>query len=399
MGWLKQVPLVLLVTACALWLWLAYVPAARPMLEGWGVLSRLEGWGVPLPQPGGNAAEGARPAAGGPPGGGRGPVTVLAERPGIGIANDRVTAIGTGQAARSVAVSAPVAGRIAEVRVASGQKVGEGDLLVRLENEAETIAVERARLVLDDETARRARVARLQASGAATELQITEAELALRQATLALRQAEFDLSRRDILAPIDGWVGILRAEPGQQLGAGASVTRIDDRSAILVDFRVPERFVGQIATGDEVSARPLALRDGALTGQITAIDNSVDETSRTLLVEARLENSEDRLRAGMAFEISLSLPGEQYVSINPLSVQWGSDGAFVWQVKDGKAGRVPIRIIQRSAEAVLVEGQLSPEDPVVTEGVQALRPGAEVTIRPSDETADRAAEAKPATRG
>lgn len=399
MGWLKQVPLVLLVTAGALWLWLAYVPAARPMLEGWGVLSRLEGWGVPLPQAEGNAAEGNRPAAGGPPGGGRGPVTVLAERPGIGIANDRVTAIGTGQAARSVAVSAPVAGRILEVRVASGQKVRQGDLLVRLENEAETIAVERARLVLDDETARRARVARLQSSGAATELQITEAELALRQATLALRQAEFELSRRDILAPIDGWVGILRAEPGQQLGAGAAVTRIDDRSSILVDFRVPERFVGQIATGDEVAARPLALRDGTLTGRITAIDNSVDETSRTLLLEARLDNSEDRLRAGMAFEISLSLPGEEYVSINPLSVQWGSDGAFVWRIKDGKAGRVPIRIIQRSAEAVLVEGALSPDDPVVTEGVQALRPGAEVTIRPTDETADRAAEARPATRG
>lgn len=399
MGWLKQVPLVLLVTAGALWLWLAYVPAARPMLEGWGVLSRLEGWGVPLPQAEGNAAEANRPAAGGPPGGGRGPVTVLAERPGIGIANDRVTAIGTGQAARSVAVSAPVAGRILEVRVASGQKVRQGDLLVRLENEAETIAVERARLVLDDETARRARVARLQSSGAATELQITEAELALRQATLALRQAEFELSRRDILAPIDGWVGILRAEPGQQLGAGAAVTRIDDRSAILVDFRVPERFVGQIATGDEVAARPLALRDGTLTGRITAIDNSVDETSRTLLLEARLDNSEDRLRAGMAFEISLSLPGEEYVSINPLSVQWGSDGAFVWRIKDGKAGRVPIRIIQRSAEAVLVEGALSPDDPVVTEGVQALRPGAEVTIRPTDETADRAAEARPATRG
>jgi len=399
MGWLKQVPLVLLVTAGAFWLWIAYVPAARPMLEGWGVLSRLEGWGVPLPQPGENAAGGARPAAGGPPGGGRGPVTVLAERPGIGIANDRVTAIGTGQAARSVAVSTPVAGRILEVRVASGQKVREGDLLVRLENEAETIAVERARLVLDDETARRARVARLQGSGAATELQITEAELSLRQATLALRQAEFELSRRDILAPIDGWVGILRAEPGQQLGTGAAVTRIDDRSAILVDFRVPERFVGQITTGDEVAARPLALRDGGLTGTITAIDNSVDETSRTLLVEARLDNSEDRLRAGMAFEVSLSLPGEEFVSINPLSVQWGSDGAFVWQVKDGKAGRVPIRIIQRSAEAVLVEGALSPEDPVVTEGVQALRPGAEVTIRATDETADRAAEAKPATRG
>ncbi|MFV0490324.1 MAG: efflux RND transporter periplasmic adaptor subunit [Pseudorhodobacter sp.] len=386
MGWLKQLLVVLILAAGAFWLWLAYVPSARPMLAASGVAARLESWGIPLPTA--NGAEASANAPAGRGGGGRPAISVLASPPGTVIADDRVTAIGTGEAARSVAVSAQVAGRIEEVFTRSGQRVDQGDLLIRLENEAETIAVERARLVLEDEETRSARITRLQGSGVASETQITEAELALRQARLALRQAEFDLSRRNITAPIDGWVGILRAEPGQQVSPADPITRIDDRSAILVDFRIPERFVGRIAVEDALIARPLALRDTELDGRITAIDNRVDDSSRTILIEATLENTADRLRPGMAFEILLSLPGESFLSVDPLSVQWGSDGAYVWRIRDNKAERAPIRIVQRNADAVLVEGNLVPDDQIVTEGVQSLRPGAAVSVHPPRQSPD-----------
>lgn len=382
MGRFRQVFLVLLLLVGACWLWLSYIPSARPFLDAAGIGPRLESWGVPLPRPhSAEAAPGPRRSADG-----QRAVAVLATPPGQVMADDRVSAIGTGEALRSIAISAQVAGRIQEVLVRSGQKVQRGDLLIRLENEAETIAMERARLVLEDERVRAARISRLQDAGVASETQITESELALRQARLALRQAAFELSRRDITAPIDGWLGILRAEPGQQLTPSDTITRIDDRSAILVDFRVPERFVGRITVQDALTARPLAQRGVALPGEITAIDNRVDDSSRTIRIEARLDNADDRLRPGMAFEIRLSVPGESHLSVDPLAVQWGSDGAFVWRIRDQRAEPVPVRIVQRNADAVLIEGQLAPQDQIVTEGVQALRPGTMVEIHPPRQT-------------
>ncbi|MEY3309580.1 MAG: hypothetical protein RLZZ413_3618, partial [Pseudomonadota bacterium] len=71
-------------------------------------------------------------------------------------------------------------------------------------------------------------------------------------------------------------------------------------------------------------------------------------------------------------------------AVDPLSIQWGADGAFVWAARDGKALRLPIRILQRNSDAVLVEGDFQPDDLVVTEGVQALRPGSEVQLAPQD---------------
>ena len=86
----------------------------------------------------------------------------------------------------------------------------------------------------------------------------------------------------------------------------------------------------------------------------------------------------------MALRMSLAFTGESHPAVDPLSIQWGADGAFVWAVRDGKALRLPIRILQRNSDAVLVEGDFQSGDLVVTEGVQALRPGSEVQLAPQD---------------
>jgi RND family efflux transporter MFP subunit len=303
---------------------------------------------------------------------------VVAGPPGQGEVNDRVNSIGTGEALRSVSVVPQVGGTLAEVAVQSGQRVAEGEVLARLVREAEQITLERATLVLEDAQARNERVRRLQASGAASDVQIREADLALRQAELALRQAQFELDRRLVRAPIAGWVGIVTAEAGGQVTSGSEITRIDDRSALLVEFRLPERFVAQVGVGKPVTVRPLAQEDLTLQGRIDAIDNRVDATSRTIRVQARIENADDSLRAGMAFVIEVELAGEAYPSVDPLAIQWGREGSFVWVVRAGKAARVPVRIVQRSAKAVLVRAAFEPGDLVIAEGVQRLRPGAAV---------------------
>jgi RND family efflux transporter MFP subunit len=120
-------------------------------------------------------------------------------------------------------------------------------------------------------------------------------------------------------------------------------------------------------------------------GRLTAVDNVVDRASRTLRVQAVVDNAEDRLREGMAFEVTMDFPGETYPSVDALAVQWSSTGAFVWKIEDGKAQRVPVVIRQRNPDRVLVDGALSAGDQVVIEGVQTLRPGAEV--RPADDAA------------
>jgi len=371
----KQAILSLLILCGALWAAAIWVPGAAASMRGAGLGPVLDRIGI---------AEGPAPAApaGRAPGGGSGggPM-VIAEAPGLGRIADSVGAIGDGRAQHSVSVLPKTPGRVAAVLVQSGQRVEAGQVLLRLDDEAEQIALERARLVLDDARDRAERVSRLRGAGASTDLQIREAELALRQSELAVRQAEFDLSQRQILAPIAGWIGIISTEVGAQVGTSTEIVQIDDRSVLLVDFRLPERMVGRVSLGDTVQAQPLADGQGPIEGQISAIDNRVDPASRTLRVQARLENPDDRLRAGMAFAIRIALPGETAPSVGSLAVQWSREGAYVWVVREGRAVRVGVRILQRAETEVLVDAAFEPGDLVIVEGVQSVRPGAPVRVQ------------------
>jgi RND family efflux transporter MFP subunit len=257
-------------------------------------------------------------------------------------------------------------------------------VIAELDAEQAELALERAKLVYEDAQATLTRLERLAGSGATTDLQRQEAELARRTAELALATAERDLADHRLVAPIAGFVGLIEVQVGDLVTSATVVTRIEDRSSLIVDFRVPERVATLVRPGDALTAAPVSSPGTVLDGRITAVDNRVDETSRSLRVQAQIGNEGDRLRAGMAFRIALEFTGADYPAVDPLAIQWGAEGAYVWIVRAGKAARLPIRILQRNAKAVLVEAALETGDLVVTEGVQALRPGAAVEVAGSE---------------
>ncbi len=370
MSVIRQLLLGALVLGAAVFIWISYVPEARPLLERIGVLSLL---GIEDEQPqGAQSADDARPASG--------PVRVKVSPVQATVRADEVTAIGDGRALRSVTVRSDTVGKITDIALKAGNRVEEGAVMIRLENEAEAIALERAQITLDNAISEAERVKQLQRTGAVTEVRAREVELALRTAELGLRQAQFDLGQRRIIAPVSGWVGLIDIEVGDRVTAQEALISITDRSGILIDFRVPERVISGIKIGLPVKVMPLGLRDLSLQGEISAIDTVVDRASRTLRVQARVDNADDLLRVGMAFKVSLSFPGETLLSVDPLALQWSSDGAFVWVMRDGKAQPVNVTIRQRNSDQVLIEGMLTPGEQVVTEGVQNLRPGTEIIV-------------------
>lgn len=375
MSLIKQTFLSLVAVAAALALWIAFVPSAQPMLDRMGVLGLL---GI---EPAANGQQ----AAGGGGFGPRGPAKVVLDGVTRDVLSQRVSAIGDGRALRSVDVRAERTGSVRAVEVVSGQYVEEGAIMVRLEDRAEVIALERARLMQADAEDELRRLTTLGDSGAVTTVRIREAELALQTAILAIRQAEVDLDQTVVTAPISGWLGLVDVEHGDRLTAQDVIGVLTDRSQITIDFRVPERVIGALEVGMEVQVRSMSGVPIPVSGRLTAIDNVVDRSSRTLRVQAALDNESDRLREGMAFEVTVDVAGQAYPSVDALAVQWSSQGSFVWRVQGGKAQRVPVVIRQRNPDRVLVEGDLSEGDMVVIEGVQTLRPGADVA--PANEAA------------
>lgn len=375
MSLFKQTLLSLVALVMALAVWIMFVPSAQPMLDRIGVY-RLLGM-----EPAAPVAQGAGGGGFGP----GGPAKVVLDTVTEQVLSQRVSAIGDGRALRSVSVRSERTGSVRAVEVTSGQFVEAGAVMIRLEDRAEVIALERARLMLADAEDELQRLTQLGDSGAVTAVRIREAELAVQNAKLAIRQAEVDLEQTVVTAPIAGWLGLVEVQMGDRLSAQDVVGVLTDRSQITIDFRVPERAISALEPGMAVQLRSMSGVPVPVPGKLTAVDNVVDRASRTLRVQAVVDNSSDMLREGMAFEVTMDFPGKTYPSVDALAVQWSSTGSFVWLAREGKVQRVPVVIRQRNPDRVLVEGELKAGDAVVIEGVQTLRPGAEVV--PASEAA------------
>jgi RND family efflux transporter MFP subunit len=370
-----QLVAIALIGAVAVPLSARFVPGTHPWLDRAGLLSPLQALGI-TPT---DAEDGT---AGGPGGRPNAEIQVVALPVGRLPREDVVSVIGSGRGVAAVDLSFAVSGQITRILAQPGDQVAAGTLVAELDTAAAQLSVDRARLVLQDAQRRVDRFDQLARSGTATDLQRQEAELALRTAELELKTAERALQDHRLSAPVAGFVGLIEAQVGDNVSSSTIITSVEDRSALLLDFRVPERLAPLIGPGDPVSATAISMTGSRAEGRITAVDNRVDEASRTLRVQARIPNPDDRFRSGMAFRIDLAFQGTDHPAVDPLAIQWGSEGAFVWVVREGKATRQPITIIQRNAETVLVEADFADGDLVVSEGVNLLRPGATVTVAP-----------------
>lgn len=398
-GIVKQVAVSLLVLAVGFGLWVKFAPGSAAVLEKWGIGSAQ---GAAAPGPGAAAqtpgaptpeAKTGAPAAGAQGGGRRGGgarvATVVVKPAGREILNDRVAALGTAAARASVIVVPQSGGRLTEVLIGSGAEVTAGQVIAKLDDSAEAIAFDKAKLARDDALRAKERNDALVKSKAVAAAQSDVVDLAAKVAELSLRSAERDLDNRVIKAPIAGRVGILDVQVGAEVTVQTVIATIEDASVLRVDFYLPERLGGQVKVGDAVQMVAVARPQEALEGRVTALDNQVDAASGSFRVQAELDNAKGVLRAGMTLSVSLKFAGDAFVSVDPLSVQWGSGGAYVWRVVEARAQKAMVRIVQRNTETVLVAGDLAEGDLVVSEGLDGLKDGAEVRIAGAP-AADRA---------
>lgn len=364
MSYWKQavVPLVLLFVATFGWFYFDHQPASAPAGQAGGA-------------PGGGSGGGPNRIPGLIGGGAVNVVTAPVETDRVG---DTVTALGTATAVRSVVIYPRVAGIVADVMFKPGEEVAEGAPLLRLDDDEEQANADRARIQFAQARAAFERSQSLAQSKTISNVALSDAEMTAQLAENQVRIAEIAVSRRLVTAPFAGIVGLTDVSIGDLLSNTTAITTLDDLSIVRVSFEVPERLSARVTQGQTMTARAQALPGSEFSGAITGIDNHVDETTRTLKLEAELENTEQVLKAGMAIAVMLTFDSEEELAVPSLAVQWDRKGSFVWKVADGAARRADVAIVSRESGVVVVKGDVRAGDRVVVEGLLRLREGAKV---------------------
>lgn len=260
-----------------------------------------------------------------------------------------IEAVGTSRARRSVTLYPEVVGTVLQMPANAGEPVSAGEVLLELDDEDARMALRLAEVSLT-EAQRVARQYRNTAgSGALSPSVIEESRAAVDAAMIERDRARLALADHRLTAPFDGHLGMSEIDPGARVTSDTPIFTLDDRQMLLVDFAVPENFLGQITRGQSITVRPWSAGplDASGTGEVMSVGSRVDPATRTFTVRAGIDNSDDRLRPGQSFRVSLELRGSDYPVVPGTALQWGGDGAYVWVIDEGVARQRFTSVIER----------------------------------------------------
>lgn len=323
-----------------------------------------------------------------------------------------IPATGHVQAYNSVSLRPQVTAVLEKVHFANGQEVQKGDLLFTLDQRPFQLALNKALANLSGNRAKAsqaqrdsARYQNLAGSGAVSRDDFEQK--ATTQASTAsdatANQAAADIARQDlsyctIRAPFSGRMGARLKDEGNLAVANQDVLAVINQiEPIRVVFSVPEKYLPAIRERQDAAALRARAAAPGLPGEewgtVTMYDNTVDQDTGMVNVEARFENRERRLWPGQYVNVDLELALETGRVVVPArAVTRGPDGSLVFVAKADNTVQVrPVTKGRRLGDDVIIEQGLAAGETVVTDGQLGLYPGATVIPATSPDEARAAA--------
>ena len=295
-----------------------------------------------------------------------------------------LSAVGTINPVQGATISAELPGIVSEIGFESGTPVEKGQLLVKLDASAE-----QAQLRSAQADAELAKADFERARDLAQRKVISTAELDAAAAKYTQRQAAVDniqsiIDKKEIRAPFAGIAGIREVNPGQMVQPGDKLLTLQALDRVYVDFALPQQQLSDVTVGLPVLVTTDAIEGREFEGKLTAINSAVDPATRTVALQATLDNPDRVLRAGMFARARVVLPAKQLTLYIPETAvayaPYGNSVYLIEQIKDEKSGKEYLGLRQqfiRTGEArgdfVAVTEGLKEGDQVVSTGVFKLR--------------------------
>ena len=302
--------------------------------------------------------------------------------------------VGSLDATNGINVAAEVSGVIKEIVFTSGERVEQGSVLIRLDDAVDRAALDALR------AERRLAEIKFNRSKDLLKKQVTskseydEAYATYEAALARVAEQEAVISKKVIRAPFSGLLGISQVDIGQFLEPGDHIVSLQALDPIHVDYTLPERYLPQVAVGQEVHVRVEAMPDEVFRGKVSAIDADVNRVTRTLKIRATLSNSEQRLRPGMFAEVqTLHAESQPVLTIPRTAVSYNTYGDFVFLIAQQQDGSLRVKRHQvvtgesRAGRIAILQG-VEAGDRVVRAGLVKLREGMPIKIDNSVELQD-----------
>ncbi|MBI4963018.1 MAG: efflux RND transporter periplasmic adaptor subunit [Desulfomonile tiedjei] len=310
--------------------------------------------------------------------------------------------IGKTVAREVVSIQPQVSGRITEIHFADGADLKTGDPLftidprpyeAQLASAEATLAEKKA--ALDLAKTQFARYAELLQTNSVSQQEYDQrkntqdmAEAQVQQSQAAVETARLNLDYCSIRSPIDGRAGQRLVDIGNVVAANTgSLLVIQRLNPIYADFTVTESELTAVQRNMNRGALKVEVRlpeepDKSREGELSFLDNAVQESTGTVKLRATIPNKDHYFWPGRFVKVRLVLNTLHGAVLVPAAApQMSAKGQFVYVVKEDSTAELrPVKLGQRQDDLVVVDEGLQSGERVVVTGQLAVMPGGKVRM-------------------
>lgn len=299
-------------------------------------------------------------------------------------------AVGSLSSPQGVMLSADLPGIVTAIRFESGSHATNGQLLVQLDTRQEEAQLRMANAKLDLAKHNLERNTGLRQSHVIADFAYDESKSQYDAAVSAAEEIQATIDRKTIRAPFSGDLGIRQINAGQYLKSGDPIVQLESLDPIFANFAVPQQKLATLRVGEPVLMKADGLPGIVFKGSITAINSTVDTSTRNIQIQATFPNPQRILRSGMFAGIQVQLPeSENVIMIPATSIQYApyGDSVFVIEPMKDPQGKEYMGVREQTVTLGKTKGDqitvlkgLKPGDEIATSGVFKLRQAGAVKV-------------------
>ena len=273
-------------------------------------------------------------------------------------------------------ITAQAGGRLKQLLVKVGDRVGAGQAVARME----ATQAAQAQIQLADAKTNFARMDELYKVGGVSKAQWEQAKSAVDQAKLAYGNAAENTVLR---SPISGFVTAKNYDNGDMTSPQLPVVVIQQIVPVKAVIGVSEQYYSYLKKGAAATLSVDALGEETFSGIVTNIFPTLDPVTHTVSTEIEVANKDLKLRPGMYARVHLDFGTKEALTVPDKAIvrQAGSGARYVYVFSGGKAVYRAVELGQQQGDLYEVVSGLNAGDQVITSAPSNLKNGLSVKLR------------------
>lgn len=303
---------------------------------------------------------------------------------------DTYHGVGETEAGNNAIIAADSAGLVSSIHFETGSEVKKGDLLIELEHSIEKAHLNSTKIREELARGRYERTRRLMKDNLVSNADFDNVAAEHRLALSEVESASVRLEKKFVYAPFSGKLGLENVKVGEHINIGAPVVSLQTGDPMSFNFTVPQHQLWQLEKGLPVKVRTDAAPGKVFFGKINAINSEIDSRSRSVRIQASLENPENILISGLFGRVEVALPTSKKVTMVPASsLKYSPYGQSVFTLEevDNSSNGNSMKAVEKLVEVGPTRGEyvpvysgISPGDNVIMTGVFKVRNGDAVQV-------------------